>query len=320
MTTQLIDDARTGALRLTASAVAAAGMLPYLTLKVIWLTGGSLGINDPEVLEDSGFFGLNLLTFSMDVVALLIAIAFVRPWGRRIPAGLVLLPIWVGTGLLSTILVQAPLSSLVGVLSGTPLLPPGGPVAGWVYLVVYTGFCCQGLGLMIGFQYHARRRWPWVFTLRTSDDTASATREVQSFVARGTVAVAGVLSTINLAWLLGVTYGLPAETVARRSFAFYLNIGINAALPVAAAAGLLMIVRGRSARPLWVPVTLAWIGSGAMFAWSLYGMIITLTPSPLNSGGDRGMVDLVTLFTLLTGAVVGLSGIFALAGRAARAR
>ncbi|GAA3444924.1 hypothetical protein [Planomonospora venezuelensis] len=316
MTTQLIDDPRTAALRLTASAVAVAGMLPYLALKIVWLTGGSLGIDDPGVLADGAFFGLNLLTFGMDAVALLIALAFVRPWGRRIPAGLILLPIWVGIGLLSTILVQVPLSSLVGVFSGTPLVQPGGPVAGWVYLVVYTGFCCQGIGLMIGFQYHARRRWPWVFTSRTSDGAADATRELQLFVARGTVVVAGVLAVVNLAWLLGATYGLPAETIARRTFAFHLSSGINAALAVAAAAGLLVIARGRSQRPLWVPVTLAWVGSGAMFGWSLYGMIITLVPNPLNPGGDQGITGLVMLFTLLTGTIVGLTGIFALAGRA----
>nr|BFE87459.1 hypothetical protein GCM10020093_100600 [Planobispora longispora] len=57
------------------------GHSPYLALKLIWLAGGTLGIQDPSVLEDAGFFGLNLLTFGMDAVALVIVLAFVRPWG-----------------------------------------------------------------------------------------------------------------------------------------------------------------------------------------------------------------------------------------------
>ncbi|MFB9721396.1 hypothetical protein [Planobispora longispora] len=316
----MINDPRIGVPRLAATAVAVVGILPYLALKLIWLAGGTLGIQDPSVLEDAGFFGLNLLTFGMDAVALVIVLAFVRPWGRRIPAGLVLLPTWVGIGLLATILAQVPLSALAGVLSGTPLLSEDSPVAGWVYLVVYAGFCCQGLGLIIGFRYHARRRWPWVFTRGVSDGTAGATGEFQGFAAWGVVIVAGVLVLINLSWMLGATYGLPAALVADRTFAFYLNSGVNTVLAVAAAAGLLVIVRRRSGRPLWIPVTLAWVGSGAMFGWSLYSMIITLTPNPLNPGGDQGILGMVSLFTLLTGAVVGLTGIVALAEHASASR
>ncbi|GGS88858.1 hypothetical protein GCM10010156_54140 [Planobispora rosea] len=318
--TQVIDNPRTGVLRLTATAVAVAGILPYLALKIAWLTGSTLGIQDAAVLDDAGFFGLNLLTFGMDAVALVIVLAFVRLWGRRIPAGLILLPMWVGIGLLAVILAQVPLSALVGVLSGTPLLTEDSPVAGWVYVVVYTGFCCQALGLMVGFRYHARHRWPWVFTRRVSDGTAGATHEFQAFAAWGVAIVAGILAVINLSWILGATYGLPAAVIAGRTFAFHLNVGINAATAVAAAAGLLMIVRRRSGRPLWIPVTVAWIGSGAMFGWSLYAMIIALTPNPLNPGGDQGILDLVSLFTLLTGAVAGLTGIVALAEHASASR
>ncbi|MFC7644365.1 hypothetical protein ACFQX6_29430 [Streptosporangium lutulentum] len=135
------------------------------------------------MIEDGGFFALNLLTFLMDLVALLVALALVRPWGRRIPAGLILLPTWVATGLLIPISIQAPPAALVAVLGGDSVVP-GNLVAGWVYLVVYTGFVCQGLGLTVAFVHHARHRWPRVFA-RVGDVPPSPTRELQVFVARG---------------------------------------------------------------------------------------------------------------------------------------
>ncbi|MFB9878311.1 hypothetical protein ACFFMN_10250 [Planobispora siamensis] len=316
--TQLIGDARMGALRVTAVAVAAAGTLPYITLKVTWLTGGRLGLNDSGLTSDAGFFGLNLLTLGMDAVALLIALAFLRPWGRRIPAGLVLLPMWVGIGLLAPLPLLAPLTALAAVLEKGAVVPAGAPVAGWVYLVVYAGFICQGIGLAAGFLHHARHRWPAVFEARTSEGAAGAAgpaRELQTFVAWGAVAVAAVLVVIDLGWALGAEYGLTAEMIAQRRFGARLQDGVNAALAAAAVTGLLTVVRRRSDRPLWIPVALAWVGSGGMFGWSLWSMVVTLTPNPLNPGGGQGVTGLVGLFTLLTGAVVGLAGIFILVGR-----
>jgi hypothetical protein len=314
--TEANDGTRAGALQLTAAATVVVGVLPYIVLKIIWLAGGSLGVENPVVIEDGGFFALNLLTFCMDLVALLVALALVRPWGRRIPAGLILLPMWVATGLLVPISIQAPLGALAAVLGGAPVIP-GDLVAGWVYLVVYTGFVCQGLGLTIAFIHHARHRWPPVFTARVDDGPPSPTRELQVFVARGTVLVAGILAILNLSWVLGSPLGLPPDVIARRSFMFYLGYGVNAAVAIAAAAGLSIVVGRRSGRPLWVPVTLAWIGSGAMFGWSMWTMLVVLTPNGFNAGGpgSASVVSLVSLFTLLTGLVAGLTGAFALAER-----
>ncbi|WP_433253566.1 hypothetical protein ACQPYK_10405 [Streptosporangium sp. CA-135522] len=309
------DDARAWALRLTATAVTVAGTLPYITLKLIWLTGGSAGIDDPVMLRDGGFFGLNLLTFGLDAVALLIALAFVRPWGFRIPAGLILAPMWVGIGLLVPLpLVVVPVF-LADLFGGTPFVAGGGPVAGWVFAVVYAGFTCQAFGLVAGFVFHARRRWPGMFTRRTSEGAAGPTQELQVFVAGGAMIVALILAAFNLSWLLGFAVGLPAGALADRSLASWLQGAVSVLLPIAGAAGLLAIVRRRSGRPLWVPVTLAWIGSGGMFGWSMWMLLVTLTPTALKAAPGGGAMDLVTLFTLLTGLVTGLAGAFALVER-----
>ncbi|MFF0310347.1 hypothetical protein ACFYSC_23185 [Streptosporangium sp. NPDC004379] len=298
------------ALRLTAAAVAMAGMVPYITLKVIWLTGGSVGIGDPALLRDGGFFGLNLLTLGMDVVALLVALAFVRPWGLRITAGAILAPMWAGTGLLVPIAVQAPLGGLFALVSGEKPIGADSPVAGWVYLVVYTGFTAQAFGLTAGFVHHARRRWPWVFAARTSDGRPGPARQAQVFVAWAALAVAVVIAVLDLALLPGAVSGLPAGL----SFTAGLRGLVDALLPVLAATGLLAIVRGRSARPLWRPVALAWLGSGGMFGWSMWSLITALTPSALNPGGSGGPAALISLFTALTGLAIGLTGILTLTG------
>ncbi|GAA3098626.1 hypothetical protein [Streptosporangium carneum] len=320
-TIRTTDEARGAALRLTATSVALAGMLPYLTIKIIWLAGGTLGVDDPARFGGGAFFALNLLTFAMDAVGAVIVLAFVMPWGRGIPAGMILPPVWLGTGLLIPIAVQAPLAVLAGLLSGAPLTAPGSPVAGWVYAVVYTGFTCQALGLTAAFLSHARRRWPGVFTRRISDGPASRTRELQVFVAGGVAVVAAVLAAVNLSWLLGSTLGLPEDAVAARSVVFHLRAATNTLAPIAAATGLLTVVLGRSARPLRGPVAFAWLGSGVMFGGSLWEMIVMLTPGAFGSGGvgDVGLLGLVALFTLLTGLVAAMTGAFALVERERRA-
>jgi hypothetical protein len=41
-----MNERRAGIGRITAAIIAIAAMLPYLTLKIVWLTGGSIGVDD----------------------------------------------------------------------------------------------------------------------------------------------------------------------------------------------------------------------------------------------------------------------------------
>lgn len=50
-------DVAPGIGRRTAAIVAVAAMLPYLTLKVLWLTGSSLGVSDPSLMNDRRWSG-----------------------------------------------------------------------------------------------------------------------------------------------------------------------------------------------------------------------------------------------------------------------
>src|SRR4029453_3589939 len=74
--------------------------LPYLSLKIVWLAGGTLGVADRAMMQHAGMIALNAITAGMDLVAIAIALAFTHSWGLKLPAWLVLPPMWVATGFL----------------------------------------------------------------------------------------------------------------------------------------------------------------------------------------------------------------------------
>lgn len=67
---------RPSRLRLLVGWAAIASALPYLTLKLLWLGGATVGITDAAFAGDPKMFGLNLFTLVMDVVAIGLALAF----------------------------------------------------------------------------------------------------------------------------------------------------------------------------------------------------------------------------------------------------
>ncbi|NEE28586.1 hypothetical protein G3M53_24405, partial [Streptomyces sp. SID7982] len=81
-----------------------------------------------------------------------LALLLTRPWGLRVPAWLLVLPMWVASGLLLPIMTAFPVQLVVRLLGGgggrpvgegssEPFLDP------WVFGVVYGGFIVQGVAL-----------------------------------------------------------------------------------------------------------------------------------------------------------------------------
>jgi hypothetical protein len=97
--------------------------LPYLALKVIWLAGGTLGVADLVTMGATSMVVLNAITAGMDLVGIVLALAFSHPWGLRIPAWLLLPPVWVATGLLTTFVVGVPIFSVLSALAGSSTHP-----------------------------------------------------------------------------------------------------------------------------------------------------------------------------------------------------
>ncbi|MFC5831357.1 hypothetical protein [Nonomuraea insulae] len=280
--------------RLTAAIVAIAAMLPYLTLKILWLTGSTVGVSDPYLMSDPAMVGLNAMTFGMDAVGLLLALAFTMRWGLRLPAWLVLAPLWVGTGLLSVVVVTAP---IIVATAGMAAFS-GGPIEPWVYMMVYGGFMGQGVGLMVAFTLYARDRWPVVFTAAPPDQRPGPTRSLQEVMAWGALMAAVVVGGVRLSWVFGEPFAAAAQD------------GLKGLLGIAGAVALVLLVKGRGG--FW-PAP-AWLGSGCLFGWGLYAMILRSVGGPLGAGMS-GAADLVELFGMLTGLVMGMCGALVLVER-----
>jgi hypothetical protein len=304
--------------RLVVGYGAIASALPYLALKLVWLAGGGLGVADPRMMREPSMVALNVLTAGMDLVAIGIALAFTHEWGMKIPAWLVLPPMWVATGLLAKFVAAVPIVFAVEALWSNPIgRPVVGPVQPWVYTVVYAGFVGIGAGLMLAFILYARLRWGDVFE-GAQRSWPQRTRSVQGPLAAASATMAVAIGGLHLAWAFGAEIGVPAELAAERRIASSLINALDAGLMVAGAAGVLMMVHGIGRRvPFWIPLTLAWVGGAFLFAWAVWHMIVVLGNTPLARGsGGMALVNIAALVRLIAGLVIGVVMLFVVAERA----
>jgi hypothetical protein len=275
--------------------LAAVGTLPYLALKILWLTGSTVGTSDASFLSDPGIAAMNWVTLAMDVTVVGLALALTHGWGDRLPAWLALLPMWVGTGFLVPMAVSIMPTTVALIATGAG---GGGPLLPWVQPMVYGGFAWQGIFLCAAFVGHARRRWAGVVTT-----AAPATRSLAPLlrvVTGGGVVMAGLSALLQAA--VGLAEGEPAALTVQ---------GVNAALAVAGAVGVLALVRGIAAHR-WTAVAAAWIGSAAMFSWGLYSVVVAVAVSPL--AGTSPLGGLAQLTGLLGGFALAVAGLLAVAG------
>jgi len=229
--------------------------LPYLVLKVLWLAGNPVGAGTTggaELLDVRHLVG-DVVTVGLEFAAFALAVVMARPWGRRLPAFLVVGPIWVGAGLLAPIAVGLPLGLVAQVVVGGSPVPAGNGLTNWVYACVYGGFVVQAVSLMAGFVGYARKRWP--------NGPAVASGAI------GPVLVTLGYGMVMVAWSLGGHgWGGPAgfDTVAQRTFL--------------AATGLLVLAGGiaaltRHARLAFVGTAVAVTAGPAGVALSNHGEV-----------------------------------------------
>ncbi|MQS11617.1 hypothetical protein F7Q99_04770 [Streptomyces kaniharaensis] len=312
--------------RAAAAWVAVAATVPYLTLKILWLTGHPVGSDDPAAMDK--LWLVNLLTFGMDAIAVALALAFVRPWGRRVPAGLVAFPMWVATGLLGTILVAMPLSLLSTLVLGPEHQADGDKVAGglrgWVFAVVYGGFSVQGLALITGFVLYARQRWAGLLRDRIGALPDSPTLTAQRTFA-GVAALLGLgVAVARTYWAAGGTAGVPSRWADEHSRGVAVMDGVGAVMAVAAAAALLVLVfRIGPRRRLRVPLVVAWTAAGSLFGWGSWQLVAfgsTTTRVTDVRMAVPGLMPLVQSAQVVAAVLILAVGAMALTERAAAAR
>jgi hypothetical protein len=203
--------------RMVIGYLAVAALLPYLLLKLAWIAGLTIGITEQSPVDGGILLGGNILTAALEVAAALIIVAFTHSWGLRVPAWLVLLPVWVGTGLLAPFIVTGP---VVAVSVLTDAAPVGdGSLAPWVGLVVYSSFGAQALGITAAFVFYARARWPRILGSRVGVRRTGPTQPVLVLAVWVATGLLAVVAAARLQWALGSTAGLTPDLVAGRGLA-----------------------------------------------------------------------------------------------------
>jgi hypothetical protein len=275
------DVAGVGRLGTAAAWISAVCCLPYLFLKVVWTLDAPVGITDRSVLDDKGWVAANALMAMIQIVGLLLVLALTRPWSRRVPAWLLLFPVWVGTGLLFQVVVGAVLTGLFS--------PPSdgsgedfGAFEPWVFVLVYASFAGQGIALAIAFACHLRARWGRLLGQRTGDVVARRTARVGSWpeghlagMAGAVAAMTAVVAVVFCYWAAGGSFGLSGAH-AEDLWSMH---AARAAGAVTTGVGLLGLAgHWRRRRSLWLPAALTWLGSGALVAFDGFILLFTTLP------------------------------------------
>ncbi|WP_374773405.1 hypothetical protein OG756_10370 [Streptomyces sp. NBC_01310] len=282
------------------SAVALAATAPYLALKAAWLAGSQIGIPAGSVLREPGLFltVANAVTLAMDACVILLVLVLTRPWGIRVPALLLTVPVFTATGLLTPILLGFPGQLLVRALgfgAGPEASAAREPfLDSWVFIVVYTGFTVQGLALAGLFVPYARQRWGRRWQGALGERLPSPT----GVVAAAAASASAVMAAVYAYWAFGGTAGLGAEQVAAYSAETGVVSAAHGMCALAAGAGVLSLARGGTLRARW-PLGLAWVGAGATLTWGVWMLLASLGPQL-----DRGDEPSATVVLIYAGQVI----------------
>ncbi|WP_457032830.1 hypothetical protein [Kitasatospora sp. P5_F3] len=248
---------------------AALALSPYLLIKVSWVVGSLLGL----VPIGKGFglaewVVLNVVTIGMALIGIALALALVRPWGRRIPGALVAFCSWVGSGFLVSVLPFLLFGALLDI--GGDSQDSGGddPVMpAWEGALVQFSFVGMGLGLALAVPAYLRRRWPDAFVGRVGDGP----RAVPPWAA----GVGAAVGLVWLYWAAGGTLGI-AHPAERNTDGFVLT-AVWGFWALAGSAAVWTVARARPAGlPRWLPLVFGWVGSGSLFAWSAWKVPLLL--------------------------------------------
>ncbi|MFE8973883.1 hypothetical protein ACFYM7_10650 [Streptomyces cyaneofuscatus] len=314
---------RIGRVRTVARALAVAACVPYAGLKLAWLAGSRVGIPDGSPLLDGGVVLAvgNAATVLMAGCVAVLALLLTRPWGLRVPAWLLVVPMWVASGLLLPVMTAYPLQMAVRLLGGDGGQTSGGAghpfLDPWVFGVVYGGFIVQGIALGTLFALYAEERWGHLWQGRLRD----LPRTPSSPVLRVTALVALAPGLAHLLWAAGSTAGLDEGRVAERTSDFHVLEAVNALFVAVAVAGVLLLAFRRGGRlPLRVPLVLVWAGSAQVACWGGWLSLAALVGA--GDVADRPTTAMVLIYAgqMLVGIVIALPVAHLLAERAAASR
>lgn len=269
MTTAEQPSSRIMKLRRVCGYGAAIAVTPYLLIKIAWTFGLFL---PTEQMGDASWRAINAATVVVAAVGILLAMAFSRPWGERLPAWLVALPVWLGTGLLVPMLLLAP------VLGPAAITRDKGAGAAdfWAYeqIVVMISLVGVGICLPLALAGYAKARWPEALGGPTDyTDLPGHTRQLQITLARLVAVGCILLGIIKVFWAVGGTLGLVPDMLDDRDVWWHLLTLSTGVWAFVGAWGLLVLTFRRGSRRFLPPLAAAWISSGMLFSYNLFSAI-----------------------------------------------
>jgi hypothetical protein len=287
-------------LRRTAGTVAAIAVMPYFLIKIVWTVGFFL---PAEHMGNADWRAINATTAVIAAIGIVLAMAFSRPWGERLPAWLVVLPVWVGTGLLVPLLLMAPILGPAAMARDQE----AGSADVWVYeqVLVMISLVGVGIGLPIALAGYTRARWPEaVGGPLDAGAWPGQTRDLQIVLARIIAVGCIALGVTKVFWAVGGTLGLdPAELGERDLWWRTLSLSTGA-WAIAGAWGLLALTSRRGARGFRPPMAAAWVASGMLFSYNLYALLAGTMPDALPSPEHALAQTLTTAAGLVLGVMM----------------
>jgi hypothetical protein len=298
-------------------------MLPYLALKIAWLSGNPTGFNDASLVGKPGMIAVNAISFGMDFVAVGLALTFTHRWGLRVPGWLVLFPMWVATGFLAPAVVVAPIAIITQALAANPVPSTNAMLQPWVGRIVTASFAGQGAALIVAFVLYVRTRWADLLQYTTAPAVMGATHPVQVILANVAALMAVAAGGLHLVWAFGGTAGLSHRATSEQAAQSYLLNGIWGLMSIAGAAGILTMVHQWCRRaPFMLLLALTWMGAGSMFAWGLWTLILVLPGITFGRrvADEMALYNCLSLVKFTAGMLIGLVTVVLLAEKQAASR
>ena len=248
---------------------AAIAVTPYLLIKIAWTFGFFL---PTEQMGEASWRGINAATAVIAAVGILLAMAFCRPWGERLPAWMVALPVWLGTGLLVPLLLLAPILGPAALAQDQ-----GAGAAGfWIYEQIFVMVSLVGVGicLPLALAGYAKARWPEALGGPTDcGELPGHTRQLQTALGRITVAGCMILGVIKIYWAAGGTLGINPDMLESRDLWWHLLSLSTGGWALVGSWGLLALITRRGSRRFLPSMAAAWISSGMLFSYNLFSII-----------------------------------------------
>lgn len=136
---------------------------PYGLIKIAWLASSDFGMKPGMGMGEMGtprFIIGNTITIAMDALSVVLGLALIQPWGRRIPAWSVVMVGGAATGLLAPILIGLPAGSVLQLAVEGSLTSGGeGNLEGWTFGIIYGGFGMMAVALAVLLALYAEDRW-----------------------------------------------------------------------------------------------------------------------------------------------------------------